>query len=140
MYAFALKLLQQRDQSIAMLRRKVESKFGTVPDELIQRLLHQNFLNDRRFAENYVARRKQRGRLSLQEELKSRGIAAEVVEQVLAAEDWPSLPEVVAAKMNDWKLRTPLHPRDAARLFRALLRLGYDEDAVLEEIQQLRKP
>jgi len=38
--------------------------------------------------------------------------------------------------MNDWKLRAPLQSRDAARLYRALVRLGYDEDAIREEIEQ----
>jgi len=36
-------------------------------------------------------------------------------------------------------LRPPLQPRDAGRLFRALLRLGYDEDAIREELEQLEQ-
>jgi hypothetical protein len=46
----------------------------------------------------------------------------------------------LADKMNGWKLGAPLQSRDATRLFRALLRLGYDEDAIREEIEQLREP
>ena len=140
MYAYALKLLRTRDHTVAMLRQKVEGKFGAVPEQLIEQLLKKNFLNDRRFAENYVLRRQDRGQAFLRDELTSRGVASDLVEEVLAGTDWPSLSQAMAAKMKIWKLRAPLQSRDAARLFRALLRLGYDEDAIREQIENLREP
>jgi len=139
MYVYALKLLRTRDYTTARLRQKVEARFGSVPQQLIEQLLNKNFLNDRRFAENYVARRRERGRRALHEELTSNGVAPEIIDDVLSQTAWPSLREAVAAKMIDWKLRAPLQSRDAARLFRALLRLGYDEDAIREEIDQLHE-
>ena len=70
-------------------------------------------------------------------------VPPELMEQLLQRKfvkpDWPSLKEALAAKMNDWTLRAPLQPRDAGRLFRALLRLGYDEDAIREEIESLEQ-
>jgi SOS response regulatory protein OraA/RecX len=139
MYAYALKLLAGRDHTVATIRQKLEKKFGSASPELLQRLLSKNFLNDRRFAENYVSRRKERGRAALKEELRSHGVPAGMVEDVLSQTEWPSLDEAVAAKMNSWKLRAPLQSRDAARLFRALLRLGYEEDAIREAIEQLHE-
>ena len=139
LYTYALKLLRTRDHTVAMLRKRIETKFGEAPEELIQQLLKKNFLNDRRFAENYVARRQERGEALLREELGFRGVSSDIVDTVLSATDWPSLTEALAAKMRDWKLRAPLQSRDAARLFRALLRLGYDEDAIREEIDQLHE-
>lgn len=136
-YTYALKLLRARDYSVARLRQKLELKFGVVPAEVFELLTGKNFLNDRRFAQNYVARRKDRGAMLLREELQARGIASELVDEIVAAEDWPSLRNALTAKMTDWKLRPPLQPRDAARLFRALHRLGYEEDAIREEIQQV---
>jgi hypothetical protein len=59
------------------------------------------------------------------------------MEEILSRTAWPSLREALTDKMNDWKLRAPLQSRDAARLFRVLSRLGYDEDAIREEIEQL---
>jgi SOS response regulatory protein OraA/RecX len=138
-YLYALKLLRARDHSVAMLRQKLEGKFGEKSEEVIQQLLRKNFLNDRRFAENYVARRRTRGRAALQEELKSRGVASELIREVLAGTDWPSLSDATAATMKGLKLRAPLQSRDAARLFRALLRLGYEEDAIREQIENLRE-
>ena len=133
-YRYALKLLKTRDYTVSDLSKKLEAKFGSVPQELIDQFAAKNFLNDRRFAENYVNRRKDRGRVLVHAELTAHGIEESLIEEILSRQAWPSLTEAVAARMKDWKLRVPLQSRDAARLFRALLRLGYDEDAIREEI------
>jgi SOS response regulatory protein OraA/RecX len=137
-YVHALKLLQRRDYTTAELRSRLVAKFGAAPEDVIQQLIQKNFLNDRRFAENYVAKRKDRGEMTLRNEMTARGIAADMVNEVLEEAEWPSLREAMAAKMKIWRLSGPLQSHDAARLFRALLRLGYDEDAIREEIERLK--
>jgi SOS response regulatory protein OraA/RecX len=139
-YLYALKLLKKRDHSVRELREKIEVRFDEAPNEIIDRLIQKNFLNDRRFTENYVARRQDRGKALLREELTNRGVASDLIDEILSKTEWPSLREALADKMNGWKLGAPLQSRDATRLFRALLRLGYDEDAIREEIEQLREP
>jgi SOS response regulatory protein OraA/RecX len=139
MYNYALKLLSARDYSTFQLRAKLSARFGNVSEEVIQTLLQQKFLNDRRYAENYVMRRKNRGRRQLREELAARGVADSLIEEILAEMPGPSLQDALNAKMKLWKLRPPLHPRDAARLFRALNRLGYDEDEIREAIKPLHE-
>jgi SOS response regulatory protein OraA/RecX len=136
---YALKLLSGRDYSVQKLREKLEAKFGNVPDEVFQQLTRRKFLNDRRLAENFVFRHKDRGILRLRQDLLARGIAAELADEILSGTDWPSLREALTARMNDWNLHAPLRPRDAARLFRTLARLGYEEDALREEIDQLHE-
>ncbi len=138
-YSYALKLLRGRDYTISKLCEKLEAKFGSVPPEVVDELVRKKFLNDRRFVENYVAKRKSRGAQQLREELAARGIPTKLAEEIVSATEWPSLQEALAAKMKDWNLCTPLQARDAGRLFRALLRLGYDEDAIREEIEQLEQ-
>jgi len=135
-YFYALKLLKKRDYTVSELCKKLEGNFHTIPVGLIDQLTEKNFLSDRRFAENYVRKRIDRGPRVLREELLARGVRKDLVDEILEQEDWPSLREVLTAKMDDWKLRAPLQSRDAARLFRALVRLGYDEDAIREEIEQ----
>jgi SOS response regulatory protein OraA/RecX len=132
-----MKLLAQRDYSIAKLRDKLDAKFGETPEPVIQQLIAKRYLDDRRLAENYVSRHKDRGQNRLRDDLITRGIPEQLVEQVLSAIDWPSLSDALNAKMKVWHLRVPLQPRDAARLFRAMARLGYEEDAIREEIEQL---
>ena len=136
-YAYALKLLNGHDFSVADLRKRLELKFGIPPDITIQQLVQKNFLNDRRFADNYVARRKHRGQAAVREELLAHGIPTALADEVVRQAEWPSLREALGAKMKDLKLRTPLQLRDAARLFRALHRLGYEEDAIREEIENI---
>lgn len=138
-YAYALKLLKGRDYTVSQLSQKLEAKFGETPPEVIQRLLQKKFLDDRRFAQNYVAKRKHCGAPQVREELSMRGVPSELAEEILAETGWSSLQEALAAKMNGWRLRPPLQGRDAARLFRALFRLGYDEDAIREEINRLEQ-
>jgi SOS response regulatory protein OraA/RecX len=136
-FKYAVKLLGQRDYSVAKLREKIESKFGEIPEATIQQLISKRFLNDRRFAENHVLRHKKRGKLQLRQELLARGISDGIADEVLSGTDWLSLTDALKTKMAVWHLRVPLQPRDAARLFRALARLGYEEDAIREEIEQL---
>jgi SOS response regulatory protein OraA/RecX len=138
-YRYALGLLKNRDYTVAGLRKKLAAKFEDVPEEVFAELISRNFLNDVRFSENYVANRLARGKVALQSELAARGVSAKTVEEVLSRTEWPSLREALAAKMNVWKLRVPLQSRDAARLYRALVRLGYDEDAIREEIEQIHE-
>jgi SOS response regulatory protein OraA/RecX len=137
-YIHALKLLRARDYTIAGIRKKLETKFGSVPQAVLDVLISKKFLNDRRFAENYAARRKDRGPALLRLELIDKGVEAEIADEILSNADFPSLKQAVADKMADWKLRVPLQSRDAARLFRALFRLGYDEDAIREEIDEIK--
>ena len=139
-YAYALKLLRGRDYTISKLCAKLEAKFGgSVPPEVIEQLLEKKFLNDRRFAENYIAKRKSCGAQQVREELLALGISAKLAEEIVSHTEWPSLQDALTAKMRDWNLRPPLQPRDAGRLFRSLLRLGYDEDAIREELEQLEQ-
>jgi SOS response regulatory protein OraA/RecX len=136
-YNHALKLLAGRDYSVSGLLRKLETRFGTVPVEVIDELLEKDFLNDHRYAENYVARRKRYGLPRLRAELEARGVSPSIVEDILSQTDTPSLRDALKATMVAWKLSAPVAARDAARLFRTLSRLGYDEDAIREAIEQL---
>ncbi len=138
-YAHALKLLRMRDHTIAGLQKKLQAKFGSVPQSVLDLLIQKKFLDDKRFAENYIARRKDRGASLLRQELVDKGVKPELADEILSNAEFPSLKQATAAKMVDWKLRVPLESRDAARLFRALVRLGYDEDAIREEIENLEQ-
>ena len=135
--AYALKLLRSRDYPVAVLRQKLKTRFGIAPQSVIDMLLQKNFLNDRRFAENYITRRKHRGQAVVREELLAHGIPGGMIDEMVARTEWPSLREAMDAKMKGLKLRAPLQLRDAARLFRALHRLGYEEDAIREEIENI---
>src|SRR4051794_27601356 len=103
-------------------------KSHDVPPELFQTLLQKHFLDDLRFARNYAAKRRGCHPSLVRTELLNAGISTELTECALTEIEWPSLPDVVRATMMNWKLQPPLHHREAARLYRALVRLGFPED------------
>ena len=138
-YHHALKLLRRRDYTERRLREKLELKFGSVPAEVIRQLLEKRFLDDRRYAENFVAKHPDRHPEGVRAALEEAGVAPQTVDAVLRARDWPSLPDVLKAKMRIWRLHPPLPQRDAARLFRLLSRLGYPEEEIREELEQLHE-
>ena len=138
-YHHALKVLQRRDYTEKQLREKLEAKFGDVPAEVFSRLLTKRFLDDRRYAENFVARHADSHPERVKELLGEAGVRREIIDAAISAIDWPSLPDVLKAKMLDWRFHAPLQKRDAARLFRALSRLGYSEDEIREELAPLHE-
>lgn len=84
--AYALRLLSQRAMSRARLREKLLGRFpqGEVEGALA-RLEELGYLDDRAFAESFVATRRKYGPHKLRFLLKARGVPEEVVEEVLAA-------------------------------------------------------
>lgn len=138
-YHQALKLLRRRDYTVAQLRERMARRFGEVPQETIEALLRNRFLDDARFAGNLVGKRRDCHPSLVREELLLAGVSSEVVDQAVSNYEWPSLQDVLGAKMNDWKLQAPIHHREATRLFRALARLGYPEDEIREELDQLHE-
>lgn len=138
-YHQALKLLRRRDYTVFQLREKLSHKFGEIPQQTIDDLLKKRFLDDGRFAANFIRKRSDCHASLVREELFRAGVSGEIIDQAVAMKDWPSLQEVLRAKMVDWKLQAPLDRREAARLFRALARLGYSEDEIREELEPLHE-
>ena len=138
-YHHALKLLRRRDYTQRQLEEKLEAKFGKVPQEVVHQLLLKRFLNDDRYAENFVNKHTESHPDWVRHSLEDAGVASETIDTAIGACDWPSLPEVLRAKMRNWRLRPPLERRDVARLFRLLSRLGYPEENIREELEQFHE-
>ena len=138
-YHHALKLLRRRDYTQRQLEEKLEAKFGSVPEEIVQQLLQKRFISDDRYAENFVRKHTESHPDWVRQALEDAGVARKTIDTAIAACNWPSLPEVLRAKMQSWRLRPPLERRDLARLFRLLSRLGYPEENIREELEQLHE-
>ena len=138
-YHHALKLLQRRDYTEKQLREKLEQKFGEFPDDVRKLLLAKRFLDDRRYADNFITRHSDSHPDWVSEVLREDGVEEATVELAVSACVWPSLRDVLKAKMLVRRLRPPLERRDVARLFRLLSRLGYPEDDIREELEQLHE-
>jgi len=138
-YHYALKLLRRRDYTEKQLRAKLAEKFGDAPVEVLSALLSKRFLDDRRYAENFVAKYADSHPEYVKSLLEEAGISRETADSAVSGIKWPSLQDVLKAKIVGWHLHTPLQRRDAARLFRALSRLGYSEEEIREELEQLHE-
>lgn len=138
-YHHALKLLQRKDYTKRQLLEKLQAKFGKVPEEVVETLLSKRFLNDRRYAENFVAKHPDSHPSWIRQALEEAGVEQQVIDHAVAISHWPSLRDVLKAKMLLWRLCPPLERRDVARLFRLLSRLGYPEEDIREELEQFHE-
>lgn len=88
-YLAALRLLAGRDYTVAALARKLEQR-GHPPEqaaEAVARLVAERFLDDHRYGERLIAQCRASGRYvgyRLRQELKRRGVPAEVAAELLA--------------------------------------------------------
>ena len=138
-YHHALKLLRRKDYTKQQLLEKLDAKFGKVPEEVTETLIRKRFLDDRRYAENFVAKHADSHPDRVRQSLEEAGVEREAIDHAVAISHWPSLRDVLKAKMVLWRLRPPLERRDVARLFRLLSRLGYPEDEIREELEQFHE-
>ena len=138
-YHHALKLLRRRDYTVQQLQEKLEARFGDVPEEVVAQLLAKRFLDDRRYAENFVTKHEDSHPDWVRTALEEAGVRSEIAAAAVESRTWPSLPHVLKAKMENSRLRPPLQRRDVARLFRLLSRLGYPEEDIREELEQLHE-
>lgn len=89
-YLAALRLLTGQDYTCAALRRKLQMKRFSAEEaqQAVERLTSEGYLQDQRYAERFVAAARQNGRYvgyRLRQELRRRGVDAELVDQVLQA-------------------------------------------------------
>jgi regulatory protein len=87
-YLAALRLLTGQDYSCAALRRKLQMKRFSAEEaqQAVERLISEGYLQDQRYAERFVAAARNSGRYvgyRLRQELRRRGVEADLVEQVL---------------------------------------------------------
>jgi len=133
--AAALALLARRDYSAAELAEKLEARGHAAGEiqEALASLGEGGLIDDRRVAEAHArtaSRVKGRGRYRVGRELQARGIAKDIIEQVLAGidpeEESAAIKQVLARKR--WPARPTL--ADRRRMFQHLLRRGFSADVI----------
>jgi SOS response regulatory protein OraA/RecX len=138
-YHHALKLLRRKDYTARQLLDKLSARFGDVPEGLSEQLLAKRYLDDRRYANNFIDRHSDFHRAWVRQALQEAGVDGETADLAMGNRPWPSLRDVLKAKMMAQRLQPPLVRRDATRLFRLLSRLGYPEEDIREELEQLHE-
>ena len=128
--AAALRLLARREHSIAGLRRKLCQRGweAELVDPVLDALVAEGLLSDRRFAESFARARIGRGYgpLRIRAELAERGIDTALAEAALEAEapDWRRLAREV--RLRRFGPAAPADFREKARQMRFLQQRGFD--------------
>ncbi len=109
-------------------------------EELISRLITENFINEERFAKSFAGgkfRMKKWGRLKIENELKARGLSAYCIRKGMAEiEDVDyekTLKELIAKKSAEEKEKNPFKKKH--KISQYLIRKGYEPELVWEKLK-----
>lgn len=136
LYERAMNLLARRENSVAELRIKLLKADFNVDDinAVIDKLTESNLQSDQRFTENYLRYRAQRGFGSrrIQQELKERGITADLINDALATSDidWFSLAHT--ARYKRFGEQSFKDYKDRAKQQRFLQYRGFTHEQITE--------
>jgi regulatory protein len=136
----ALDLLARREHSVAELRGKLISK-GVADDDVLTAVLEglvtDGLLSDHRFAESFIRARRERGQgpLRIETELRSRGVAGDVIESLLDIKEagWRSAAR--EARRKRFGDPVPSAFSERARQARFLRTRGFSEEQVRGALQ-----
>lgn len=135
-YERAVSLLARREHSAAELKLKLaKADFdGDEIDALLVKLAEANLQSDDRFAENYLRYRAQRGYgfQRIRQELKERGVAAELISRTLEQSDidWFSL--AVTVRCKRFGEQKPDDFKERAKQQRFLQYRGFTHEQITE--------
>jgi regulatory protein len=146
LYEYAIGALGRRMRSVAELKRLMRRRVE--PDELgealvelvIAKLKDQRYLNDAQYASTYSSLRRENdklGRRRVITELKSRGVHSEVIDKAVAgAYDGVNEETQARAYLRRKRLQKPANQKQAARIFRSLVRAGFGTRTIISILKK----
>lgn len=135
-------MLSRREYAVAELQRKLRTKFPEDPtvDEVVDRLVEEGMVCDRRFADAFVRSRVTRlqGPRKIRAELKRRSVGDPLIDEALegAVDSWTAL-------AADWLTRQRHDPADyqsRAKYYRRLVNRGFTHDQAMDALNQRKAP
>ena len=143
LYEYAVGALARRMRTVAelkrLLRNKVEAdtEFGqTLVELIIRRLKDQGYLNDARYAAAYSSFRRDNerfGRRRVVTDLKVKGVHGDLIEQAVSSAYGEVSDEAQArAYVRRKRLKKPADQKQAARIFRQLVRAGFASKSIFK--------
>jgi regulatory protein len=146
LYDYAVRALSRRMRTVAELKRLMRPRVpeGEIGELLVNmvilRLKDQKYLNDSNYAAAYSAFRRDNekfGRRRVITDLKVKGVHAEVIEKAVN-DAYSGLDEQALARafLKRKRLKKPENNKDAARIFRALLRAGFSAGVAIQVLKK----
>jgi len=141
LYEYAVAALARRMRSVAELKRLLrprvdaDTEYGqTLVELVIRRLKDRGYLNDARYAAAYSSFRRDNekfGRRRVITDLKAKGVHGEVIEKAVASV-YDDVNEERQAReyLRRKRLLKPKDQKQAARIFRQLLRAGFGSKTI----------
>jgi regulatory protein len=135
LYDYAVRALSRKMRSVAELKRLMrprvpKGELGELLVEVvIRRLKDQNYLNDSSYATSYSSFRRDNekfGRRRVITELKVKGVHGDVIEKAVD-DTYAGVNEEEQARafLRRKRMKKPANNKEAARIFRALVRAGF---------------
>jgi regulatory protein len=135
LYDYAVRSLGRRMRTVAELKRLMRQRVSKdeigalLVDMVILRLKDQKYLNDTQYATAYSSFRRDNekfGRRRVITDLKVKGVHKDVIEKVVdEAYATVNEEELARAYLKRKRLKKPANEKDAARIFRGLMRAGF---------------
>ena len=141
LYQYAIEALGRRMRTVAELKRMMRGRVARqtdgeqLIDRVVARLKEQRYLNDANYAAVYSSFRKENdkfGRMRVTQELRSRGVHADVIGPAVRA-IYDAVDETQLARefLERKRIRQPINQREAARVFRAMARAGFTSRVII---------
>jgi regulatory protein len=140
LYQYAVGALGRQMRTVAelkrLLRRRVEAgEYGdTLMELVIRRLKDQGYLNDTQYATAYSSFRRDNekfGRRRVITDLKAKGVHGEVIDKAIAsAYEDVNEEKQARAYLKRKRLQKPKDEKQAARIFRQLMRAGFGSKTI----------
>jgi len=146
LYEYAVGALARKARSVAELKRLLRQRLPAgeasevLVDAVVARLKDQKYLNDSAYAAAYSSYRKENqrfGRLRVVSDLKARGVHGDVISKAVATAYAGADEERLAREyLRRKRLKKPAEAKEAARIFRTLMRAGYTSRTIVRILKQ----
>jgi regulatory protein len=146
LYEYAIGALGRRMRTVAELKRLMRERVREQPhaellvDVVIARLKEQKYLNDTTYAESYSRFRRENekfGRMRVVQDLKAKGVHGDIIDKTVSAAYENVNEEQLARQFLQRKrLKKPADQKQAARIFRTLVRAGFGSRVIFRILKQ----
>jgi regulatory protein len=146
LYEYAVGALARKMRTVAELKRLLRQRVGQqqesekLVEAVVARLKEKKYLNDAQYATLFAGYRKDNqkfGRLRVITDLKTKGVHGDVIEKSIASAYAGSNEEKLARDFLARKrLRKPASQKETARIFRALVRAGFQSKTIFKVLKK----
>jgi regulatory protein len=146
LYEYAIGALARQMRTVAEIKRLMRRRVGDQPhgellvEVVVARLKLHHYVNDTSYAESYARFRKENekfGRMRVVQDLKAKGVHGDIIDHVVSASYSGVNEEQLAREfLRRKRIEKPAGQKQAARIFRMLVRAGYRAGVILRILKK----